>query len=145
MSDRVFIAGGGIGGMAAALALARAGASVDVHEQAATLNEVGAGLQLGPNAVRVLSHWGLMDDLQVCAAFPSALRVRDVHNAEILGTLRLGPMVWARYGQPYATLHRADLHQMLREAVQRRGGVRLRLDSRVVSFDTAPAQVRVNC
>jgi salicylate hydroxylase len=131
--------------MAAALALARAGTAVELLEQAPALSEVGAGLQLGPNAVRVLSHWGLMNDLQVCAAFPTALRVRDAHNAYELGQLRLGPMTWARYGQPYATLHRADLHQMLRQAVQRQGGVREKLDSRVVSFESTPDQVSVTC
>jgi salicylate hydroxylase len=145
MSDRVLIAGGGIGGMAAALALARAGASVEVHEQVPVLSEVGAGLQLGPNAVRVLSQWGLMDDLQAYAAFPGALRVRDAHDAQDLGRLRLGPISWARYGQPYATLHRADLHQFLREAVQRRGGARIRLHSRVVSYEASAQAVEVMC
>lgn len=145
MNDRVVIVGGGIGGMAAALALARAGVSIDVLEQSAQWAEVGAGLQLGPNAVRVLSHWGLMNDLQVCAAFPTDLRVRDAHSAKELGRLKLGPMAWARYGQPYATLHRADLHRMLVEAVQRRGGVRVHLGSRVSAYEATADEVRVRC
>lgn len=145
MNERVVVAGGGIGGLAAALALARAGVSVDVIEQATAWGDVGAGLQLGPNAVRVLSQWGLMDELQMHAAFPTALQVRDVHRGGQLGKLQLGPMTWSRYGQPYATLHRVDLHQILLGAVQRMRGVRLHLQSRVLAYEQTPAEVQVSC
>ena len=118
MNQQVIVAGGGIGGLACALALARAGVSSVVLEQAAAFGEVGAGLQLGPNAVRVLAEWGLMDALQACAAFPEALRVRDAHGANQLGHLRLGAMALARHGQHYATLHRADLVAILAAAVE---------------------------
>ena len=113
MNEHVVVAGGGIGGLACALALARAGVSVDVLEQTSAFGEVGAGLQLGPNAVRVLHAWGLTDELQACAAFPELLWVRDAHSGQRLGQLRLGAMALARYAQPYATLHRADLHALL--------------------------------
>src|SRR5690606_2460738 len=105
----VLIAGGGIGGLACALALARAGQPVQVLEQSSSLAEVGAGIQLGPNAVRVLDDWGLSERLAACVAFPEALKVRDAHSSATLGRLRLGATVRARYGQPYATIHRADL------------------------------------
>ena len=143
MNQQVIVAGGGIGGLACALALARAGVSSVVLEQAAAFGEVGAGLQLGPNAVRVLAEWGLMDAVQACAAFPEALRVRDAHGANQLGHLRLGAMALARPGPHYATLHRADLHGLLLSAVQRRPEVQLRLGARLRSFESTASGEQV--
>lgn len=145
MTQDVVIAGGGIGGLACALALARAGQRVQVLEQASAFGEVGAGLQLGPNAVRVLDAWGLGDALHAHAAFPESLQVRDAHSAGTLGKLTLGARVRARYGQPYATIHRADLHALLLAAVQRRSEVSLCLDFRVASYEASEASVRVTC
>ncbi len=143
MKDHVLVAGGGIGGLACALALARAGVAVELLEQASAFAEVGAGLQLGPNAVRVLDDWGLLEDLHACAAFPDEVLVRDAHSAKRLGRLRLGAMALAHYGQPYATLHRADLHGLLLTALQRQAGVRLRLDARVLAYQAGPSAVHV--
>jgi salicylate hydroxylase len=144
MTPTTLIAGGGIGGLACALALARAGVRSAVLEQSSALAEVGAGLQLGPNAVRVLADWGLMDALQACAAFPEALRVRDAHGGQPLGHLRLGAMALARHGQVYATLHRADLHGLLLNAVQRMPDeVSLRLGARVTAFEETGDGVQV--
>ncbi len=145
MTQHVVIAGGGIGGLACALALARAGVAVDLLEQAPALGEVGAGLQLGPNAVRVLDEWGLMAPLHARAAFPEDLRVRDAHGGQTLGQLRLGSVIRARYGQPYATIHRADLHAMLLEAVQRQSLVRLHLGARLASYELTDSTVHVTC
>jgi len=134
MNQQVIVAGGGIGGLACALTLARQGVPSVLLEQAAAFGEVGAGLQLGPNATRVLADWGLNDALQACAAFPEALHVRDAHRGTDLGQLRLGAMAIARHGQPYATLHRADLHALLLAAVQDLGLTELRLNTRLASF-----------
>ncbi|AOF85071.1 FAD binding domain protein [Hydrogenophaga sp. RAC07] len=135
MNQQVIVAGGGIGGLGCALALARQGVPTVLLEQAAAFGEVGAGLQLGPNATRVLADWGLSDALQATAAFPEALRVRDAHRGNELGQLRLGAMAIARHGQPYATLHRADLHALLLAAVQAHELTELRLNTRLTAFD----------
>ena len=127
----VLVAGGGIGGVAAALATARAGCEVRLYERAPVFSEVGAGIQLGPNATRVLIHWGLADALRAVAAFPEWLVVRGAESGAELGRLELGPRMMARYGTPYATIHRADLHQLLTRALLQHEGVHLYLDHAV--------------
>jgi salicylate hydroxylase len=117
MSKHVLIAGGGIGGLAAALACARAGWGVQLWERAPAFGEVGAGIQMGPNVVRVLHDWGLQDPLRKVAAFPHRLQVRSAASGVELGVLPLGQQVAQRYGAPYATIHRADLHRLLLDAV----------------------------
>lgn len=134
MNLPVLIAGAGIGGLGAALALARQGQPVTLLEQAPAFHEVGAGLQLGPNAVRVLADWGLLPELQAAAAFPDALRVRDARSGRTLGSLRLGPAAVARHGQPYACLHRADLHALLQRAVAAEPLVAWRLGAQAESW-----------
>lgn len=115
---QVVVAGGGIGGLAAALACARQGVPVQLLERAAQLSEVGAGIQIGPNVTRILQAWGLGDALAQVAAFPQSLQVRDAQSGQVLGSLRLGERAQALYGAPYATIHRADLQAMLHTAVQ---------------------------
>ncbi|TNF61475.1 MAG: FAD-dependent oxidoreductase [Burkholderiales bacterium] len=143
MTEPVLVAGGGIGGLAAALALARQGVQVTLLEQASAFGEVGAGLQLGPNAVRVLQEWGLLGALRTCAAFPDEIRARDARSSRRLGRLRLGPAIEGRYGQPYATVHRVDLHSLLLEAVRVLPGVQLRLGQRVAAYEEQIDGVRL--
>ncbi|MES2633484.1 MAG: FAD-dependent monooxygenase [Pseudomonadota bacterium] len=131
MAQQLFIAGGGIGGLAAALACARAGWEPRVFEQAHELSEVGAGVQLGPNATRLLHAWGLADRLAGVASFPSRLDVRSASSGERLATMDLAGFN-ARYGAPYATIHRADLQAMLLRAAQD-AGVQLQTDMRVTA------------
>jgi len=118
---QVLIAGGGIGGLAAALACTRQGVPVQLWERAAQLGEVGAGIQMGPNVTRILQAWGLDDALRQVAAFPEKLQARDARSGEVLGTLRLGQRAQTLYGAPYATLHRADLQGLLLSAAQALG------------------------
>ena len=118
---QVLIAGGGIGGLAAALACARQGVAVQLLERAAQLSELGAGIQIGPNVTRILQTWGLQDALARVAAFPQRLQARDAQTGQVLGTLPLGERAQARYGAPYATIHRADLHALLWDAAQTAG------------------------
>jgi salicylate hydroxylase len=135
LQPKVLIAGGGIGGLAAALACARAGAGVALFERAAEFSEVGAGIQLGPNVVSVLHHWGFKDELAAVAAFPYRLQVRSAGTGTELGVLTLGPEIQARYGFPYATIHRADLHGLLLAALTADSGVQLNVNNAVDRFE----------
>jgi len=121
MTQQALVAGGGIGGLAAALAGARAGWDVRLYERAPAFSEVGAGIQLGPNVVKVLHGWGLADALADVAAFPDRLEVRSAVTGKTLGVLRLGDVMAQRYGAPYATVHRADLHGLLLAAARQAG------------------------
>ena len=133
MSLEIAIAGGGIGGLAAALTLSRSGHQVQLFEKATTFDDVGAGIQLGPNATRLLHAWGLKDALRACSFSPQRLQVKSAVSSRVLGELTLGSAITARYGAPYLTLHRADLHGLLLQAVQQTATV-LRSDSAVQSF-----------
>ncbi len=133
MKNTILIAGGGIGGLAAALACSRVGASVALFERAAEFSEVGAGIQLGPNVMKVLHAWGLQSALAAVIALPQRLQVCSASSAAELGVLRLGDVMLARYGSPYATIHRADLHALLLAALKD-SDVQLTLDSEVSGF-----------
>jgi salicylate hydroxylase len=143
MDKSMVISGGGIGGLAAALTCARAGWQVDLLEQSPVFGEVGAGIQLGPNVVKVLETMGVGDALRRVAAFPSHLEVRNATTTERLGVLPLGKTAEKRYGAPYVTIARADMHTLLLEAVRAHGGVDLHLDSRVIGITQNEQRVRV--
>ncbi|RUP24146.1 MAG: FAD-dependent oxidoreductase [Curvibacter sp.] len=133
----VLVAGGGIGGLAAALACARAGWVVRLFERAPVFSEVGAGIQISPNVVRVLHHWGLESALKTVAAFPDRLQVRSAVSGAELGALPFRGRAEGRYGAPYATIHRADLHHVLLEAVRAHGQVALHQASPVQGVHVA--------
>jgi len=140
---QVVVAGGGIGGLAAALACARQGVPVQLLERATQLSEVGAGIQIGPNVTRILQAWGLGDALAQVAAFPQRLQARDARTGQVLGSLRLGERAQALYGAPYATIHRADLQAMLHTAVQA-AGVDVRLGQTVQGWRETADGLQVN-
>lgn len=135
------MAGGGIGGLAAALAASRAGWDVRLYERAQAFSEVGAGVQLGPNVVKLLHNWGLKDALERVAAFPERMLVRDAVSGQELGALPLGQRAVKKYGAPYLTLHRADLHALLLQAVQARENVWLKLNSAVAGYADSGREV----
>ena len=117
--ERVLIAGGGIGGLAAAIALARRGMTPTLLERSDFADESGAGIQLGPNATRALQRLGVLeaiepDSLQAGGDLPSTTACRAAGST----SLPLGEAAEARYGAPYLTLHRADLHAGLLAACQ---------------------------
>ena len=120
MNRNVLIAGGGIAGMAAGLVTARAGWQATVFERAVKFSEVGAGVQLGPNVTRILKDWGLDHALKQVAVFPSGLHARSMSTGLVLATLPLKDAT-TTYGAPYATLHRADLHDLLCRVAWREG------------------------
>jgi len=127
----MIIVGGGIGGLAAALACGQAGARPQVLERAATFSEVGAGIQMGPNVTRTLHAWGLAQDLKEIGFVPRKLDAKDTQTGQIIGTLRLGQRSLDTYGAPYFTVHRADLHRMLLKKIMSSGQAELLLDSEV--------------
>ena len=143
MNKEMMIIGGGIGGLATALACARNGAQVQLLEQSAQFAEVGAGIQIGPNVVRILEQWGLGAPLKEVAAFPSQLEVRNAMSAQLLGVLPLGQAMVQRYGAAYATIARADLHGMLLGAVQQHEAVQLQLNSQLQHLSQNENQVQV--
>jgi salicylate hydroxylase len=143
MDKDILVAGGGIGGLAAAYALAHKGAQVTLLEQSSEFGEVGAGIQLGPNVVRILEAWGLGEALRGVAAFPECLRVRNAMNGAVLGELPMGQTMVQRYGASYVTIARADMHGLLLDAVRRQGKVHLHLSSEVTRVDQDEHAVRV--
>ena len=120
MPARILVAGGGIGGLASALALSRRGHRIEVLEQADAFHEVGAGVQLGPNTTRRLQALGLGVPLAAMAARPRTLVVRSAGSHAAIAKLPLGETMQERYGAPYLCVHRADLHSMLVDAVRTR-------------------------
>lgn len=135
MAKKALIVGGGIGGLAAALACERSGIQVELFERAAEFSELGAGIQLGPNVVKVLHSWGLKNALAEVAAFPDRLRIRSATSGHELGGLRLGHFAMTRYGSPYATIHRADLHTVLLDALRQQASAHLEVDCTVTGFE----------
>lgn len=109
----IIIAGGGIAGLAAALALARRGMASHIVEQRAEFSEAGAGIQIGPNGMRVLQQLGIAEALAPLAAEPGAIVVRRATCGRILARLPLGPWMRERYGAPYWTIHRRGLQAAL--------------------------------
>ena len=117
----VIIAGGGIGGAATALALARVGAQVTLFERASEFGEVGAGLQVGPHGARILQSWGLLEEVLADGFQPKNIVFRDAITAETLTKVDLGAEFRARYGGPYFVTHRSDLHATLVKAAMAAG------------------------
>lgn len=140
----MIIVGGGIGGLAAALACGQAGARPQVLERAATFSEVGAGIQMGPNVTRTLHAWGLAEDLKAIGFAPRKLEAKDTQTGQVIGSLRLGQQSLDTYGAPYVTVHRADLHRVLLQKLMRSGLAQLRLDSEVEAVQQAADGIQIS-
>ena len=130
----VIVAGAGIAGLTAALALTRAGIRVTVFEQAEKLEEAGAGLQLSPNGSRVLIALGLRERLASVAVAPQAIRVMAGGSAREIVRIPLGDEAERRYGAPYWSIHRGDLQSALADAVRSELDATLELGVRVEEF-----------
>src|SRR5436190_5824877 len=130
-SRTIVIAGAGIGGLAAALGLTRVGFRAVVLEQAARLEEAGAGIQLSPNAMRVLADLGLADRLRPYVVAPEAIRIRNGATGRDIVRVPLGTEAERRYGAPYWVIHRADFQGVLAAAIEESADITLRLGAHV--------------
>ena len=137
----VLIAGGGIGGLAAALGLAQKGIRSILLEKAAALGEIGAGIQLGPNAFHAFDYLGVGEAARGMAVYIDQLRLMDALTAEEITHVDLGEAFRARFGNPYAVVHRGDLHGVFLKACQDHELIELRVSSEVVGYDQDGASV----
>lgn len=137
------VVGGGIGGLATALAIARGGRKVHVVERADQFTEIGAGLQFGPNASRALDALGVLEDLLPLAVQPDRAVMRNALTGKTLTTLELGDTFRRRYGYPYLVVHRNDLLRLLLEHCESNEHVTLQTASTVVNADVRPGGASV--
>lgn len=138
--ERIAIAGAGIGGLAAALSLARRGFQVAVFEKAPGLDDAGAGIQLSPNAIKVLRNLGLGPNLADWMIEPEAIAIRRASDAAEIVRLPLG-IAPERWGAPYGVIHRAHLQRILYEAALHHEGISLTLDARVARLENGEDEV----
>ncbi|MCA3251406.1 MAG: 3-hydroxybenzoate 6-monooxygenase [Pseudomonadota bacterium] len=142
-SPPVLVAGGGIGGLAAALALVRRGFDVDVLEQAPEIGEIGAGIQLGPNAFAAFDALGVGERARARAVYTEAMVMHDAVDESLVGRIPTGEAFRTRFGNPYAVIHRADVHLSLLEGAQQTGRVRFLTSTRVERVEQDAAGVTV--
>jgi 2-polyprenyl-6-methoxyphenol hydroxylase-like FAD-dependent oxidoreductase len=134
-SAPILVSGGGIGGLVAAYALARQGFPVRLFEQSSEFREVGAGIQLGPNIFRVLEKIGLKDAVLADAHRPPAQEMRDALTGKLITRIPLDEAFFARFGQPYAVTHRADIHATFLKACEGSNLITLETSRRVDRFE----------
>ncbi len=138
------IVGGGIGGLTAALALLRRGFDVTVYEQTPKLQEVGAGLQISPNGVRVLASLGIEEELMGIAFIPEGKEIRLWSTGDTWKLFDLGQESVERYGFPYITVHRNDLHQILKHAVEALKPDAIRLAHRSTDIEQSGSKATIH-
>ncbi len=122
-TEAILVAGGGIGGLAAALALARQGHTIKVLEQAPSIGEIGAGIQLGPNAFSAFDALGVGERARARAVYTDEMVMHDAVDESLVGRIPLGEEFRERFGNPYAVIHRADVHLSLFEGAQESGQI----------------------
>lgn len=135
LHSHIVINGAGIAGLTAALCLARAGFSVEVHEKAEGFDALGAGIQISPNAYSVLDRIGLGRELRECASNPDGIIIHSARTGKTITTIPLGLDAIKRYGFPYLALHRADLQQLLFRSCNENDNIQLFFSSQVVDFE----------
>lgn len=139
----VIIIGGGIGGLATALALALKGLPSVLLEQSAEFREVGAGIQLGPNVFRRFEALGIRAAIEADAVFPQNLIMRDALTGEEVTRMPLGDQARAHWGMPYAVTHRADLHNTLLQACLAQSLITLRTNAKMTAWADSGESVTV--
>ncbi len=140
----VLIAGGGIGGIAAALTLSEIGWRCRVLERRREASEAGAGIQIGPNGTRILQRLGIAHILAPMAGVPQSIRMRDGRSGALLAELPLGDWIERRHGAPYWTAHRADLRAALMSRLVERGNIEISLRFDVTQIETTTNGVTVH-
>ncbi|PSJ45656.1 3-hydroxybenzoate 6-monooxygenase [Zobellella endophytica] len=130
-AQKVIVVGGGIGGLAAALALVRRGFRVQVLEQAPEIGEIGAGIQLGPNAFHAFDALGIGDKARGRSVFTDFMVMHDAIDEYQVGKIETGEAFRQRFGNPYAVIHRADVHLSLFEGAQETGRVEFKTDTQI--------------
>ena len=140
---KVLVVGGGIGGLAAALALSRKGHEIHVLEQAPQFAEIGAGIQLGPNVFRMFDYLGITNKVLEFAVLPDALIMMDCVTAQEVTRVPLGKEFLKRFGHPYAVIHRADLHRILHGLCETSAGVRLETSTKIAGYEDLRSGVRL--
>lgn len=133
--DRIVIAGGGIGGLAAAIGLAQKSVRSLVLEKAHEMGEIGAGIQLGPNAFHAFDTLGVGDQARAMAVYIDNLRLMDALTGEEITRIPLGDEFRARFGNPYAVVHRGELHGVFLRACRMHPLVELRTSAAVVGYE----------
>ncbi|MDA7418546.1 3-hydroxybenzoate 6-monooxygenase [Xenophilus arseniciresistens] len=141
----VLVAGGGIGGVAAALALVRRGFDVQVLEQAAQLGEIGAGIQLGPNAFAAFDALGIGEIARSRAVYTDEMVMHDALDESLVGRIPTGEAFRQRFCNPYAVIHRADVHGSLLEGAQATGRIEIATGTTVQRVEQDGAGVTVLC
>jgi 3-hydroxybenzoate 6-monooxygenase len=131
----VLVVGGGIGGLATALALSRKGIPVQVLEQAPEFKEIGAGIQLGPNVFRMFEVLGLTEQMFQWAAFPEGLEFRDSITTETIVDLKIDKRFHDKYHAPYGVIHRADMLNVILDACKNSSLIKLATSQKVISID----------
>ncbi|NLY65855.1 MAG: 3-hydroxybenzoate 6-monooxygenase [Alcaligenaceae bacterium] len=131
----ILISGGGIGGFAAALALVRQGFKVKVFEQAPEIGEIGAGIQLGPNAFHAFDALGIGDKARSRAVYTDYMVMHDALNEYVVGKIPTDENFRKRFGNPYAVIHRADIHSSLVEGAQESGQVEIHTNTRIEGIE----------
>ena len=139
----VIVAGGGIGGLAAALALVRQGFEVTVLEQAPEIGEIGAGIQLGPNAFHAFDALGVGDKARGRAVYTDYMVMHDALDETQVGKIETGEAFRQRFGNPYAVIHRVDVHLSLLEGARDTGKVQFHTNTRIVSVEQDEANKTV--
>ena len=140
----VIVAGGGIGGLAAALALVRQGFNVLVLEQADEIGEIGAGIQLGPNAFHAFDALGVGEKARGRAVYTDEMVMHDALDEKLIGRIATGEAFRKRFGNPYAVIHRVDVHLSLLEGAQETGRVEFRTSTRVERIEQDASSVTVH-
>lgn len=143
-STKILIAGGGIGGMAAALSLLRRGYQVEVYEQAPELGEVGAGVQISPNGARALDALGVFDTLRAASCAPRRKEFRLWNTGRSWPMFDLGPLAIEKYGYPYLTVYRPDLLGTLVDAVRAIAPECIHLGAAVKDVTNLPDRVELH-